>query len=513
MSMLLSDSKTKNTSRSILWGIINKIAGIFLPFAVRTEIIYFLGVEYTGLGSLFTSILSVLSLAELGFGSALVFSMYIPVAENDVEKVNAYLNYYKKCYRVIGTIVLIIGLLAIPVLPHLINGGYPDAINIYVLYGLYLLNTVLSYYMFAYKTSILIATQRNDIVSNISTLVLIATNILQFILLAAFRNYYAYIIVMPIMTIINNLVIAVISKRLYPQVKAKGEITKEEKSIVYVKIKGLIFQQIGSIILTSADTIVISSLLGLTQLGLYNNYYYVINALFGFFAVIQTALYPTVGNSMHTESTEKNYNDFKFFHFLYIVCVIFCTSCLLSLFQPFMKLWVGEKMMFEMPLVIALVVYFYTYKMSDICSIYRYATGMFEVRKMVPFFAGIFNLVMNLLLTRIIGLYGIVLSTVAAMIFIYLPFYCYPIIKKCFKSGRKFWIYIRSQLIYMVIAATISALVYRVVRLLVVEGLIGFFLKVICTVGLTGLLIVIMVCLSSYRTRLLSMIQKFVFNR
>lgn len=511
--MLLSDSKTKNTSRSILWGGINKIAGILLSFAVRTEIIYFLGVEYTGLGSLFNSILTVLSLAELGFGSALVFSMYKPVAENDVDKVNAYLNFYKKCYRVIGIVIFVVGVLAIPVLPHLINGYIPDNINIFVLYGLYLLNTVLSYCMFVYKISIFVASQRNDIVSNISTAVLIATNIIQVILLALFRNYYAYVIVMPVMMVINNIIISVTAKRIFPQIKAKGEIQKEEKDILYVKVKGLVFQQIGFIILTSSDSIVISAFLGLTQLGIYNNYYYIINALFGFFDVIQAALYPTVGNSMQTESTEKNYENFSFFHFLYILCVIFCSSCMLSLFQPFMKVWVGEGVMFDMPLVVCLVIFFYTYKMSDICSIYRYATGMFEVWKLVPFIAGIFNLVLNLMLTHIIGLYGIVLSTVATMVFVYLPFYCYPVIKNCFKSEKKFWIYIKTQLLYFVCAVIISSVVYFMMDLLVTEGVLGLIIKIVMTTALTGILLLAMTFFSPYRSNSFIMIRRILLKR
>lgn len=508
--MLITNSKTKNTSRSIIWGFIGKIVAIVLPFMVRTVIIYFLGIEYTGLNSLFTSILSVLSFAELGVGSALLSSMYKPVSDNDIEKVNAYLNLYRRCYRIIGSIILIAGLVLMPFLPKLINGIYPADINIYILYGIYLVNTVLSYFMFSYKNSILIATQRNDIISKVGIVILIATDVVQLILLLLFKNYYLYVIIMPIMTIANNLMIALISKKLYPEVFAKGEVDKEDVRAIFIKLKGLVFQQIGGIILSSADTIVISAYLGLRLLGMYNNYYFIINALFGFFAVIQTSLYPSIGNSLHTDTVEKNYSDFKFFHFLYILCDIFCATCLLSLFQPFIKLWVGESMMLEMPLVILLVVYFYTFKMSDICSIYRFAAGIFEKWKYVPFIAGVTNLTLNLYLTKIIGLYGIVLSTIFALVFIYLPFYCYPIIKHCFKNTKYFWDFIRRQFVYMSVSIGVAFSVFKITSFITGDGLISFEIKVFSTVSLSCLFLGMIVLVSPYKKRSCEFLKKIL---
>ena len=128
--IMLKNNRSKNTVNGIIWGVIQKVCAIIFPFFVRTIIIYKLGVEYTGLGSLFNSILSMLSLAELGIGSAIVFSMYKPVKDNNTEKLQQYLNFYRKCYRTIGLIVLLIGLALVPLLPYLINNDCPSDVNV-----------------------------------------------------------------------------------------------------------------------------------------------------------------------------------------------------------------------------------------------------------------------------------------------------------------------------------------------------------------------------------------------
>ena len=171
--------RTKNAVRNLVFGFINKMIIMLFPFVIRTIIIRELGAGYLGLGSLFTSILQVLNLAELGFSSAVVFCMYKPIAEKDSETICALLNLYKQIYRIIGIVILVIGLALTPFLPYLIKGTVPNGINIYILYYIYLFNTAITYFLFAYKSTLLVAHQRNDVVSNISSL----TNILQYFLL------------------------------------------------------------------------------------------------------------------------------------------------------------------------------------------------------------------------------------------------------------------------------------------------------------------------------------------
>ena len=157
--------RTKNATRNIIFGVILKAYQIIAPFLMRTALIYLMGVQYLGLNSLFTSILQVLNLAELGVGSAMIYSMYKPIAEDNNAAICALMKLYRTYYRVIGLIIAVAGCALTPFIPKLISGDVPEKVNIYVLYLLNLGATVLSYWLYAYKNSILQAYQRMDVVS------------------------------------------------------------------------------------------------------------------------------------------------------------------------------------------------------------------------------------------------------------------------------------------------------------------------------------------------------------
>ena len=289
-------NRTENASRNIIWGILNKIISLGLPFIIRTIMIYTMGMQYVGLGSLFTSVLQVLSFAELGVGSALVFSMYKPIADGNDDKVCALLNFYRKIYRVIGCVILALGLVMLPFLKYLIAGDLPKGINLQVLFIMYLLNNVLGYFLFAYKQSLFTASQRTDMISKIGMGLQLISSIAQILSLVLLHSYYAYVAVVPVITCLNNVCIGILTDKYYPQYRCKGKIEKEELHSIEKKVGGMVLQKIGGIVLTSVDTIVISAFLGLTSLALYQNYYYIITALFGFLTVIMQSIIAGVGN-------------------------------------------------------------------------------------------------------------------------------------------------------------------------------------------------------------------------
>ena len=186
----MAESRVINTKKNILGGMLNRIVMLLLPFLTRTAIIYTFGAEYLGLNSLFAAILNVLALAELGVGSAMVFSMYKPMAEGDDDTVCALLNLYRKIYRIIGSVILIVGLSLLPFLDKLIKGNPPDAVNIYILYLIFLSNTVISYFLFAYKTSILTAAQHSYILSNISSVLSVISELTKLLMIVVFKDFY-----------------------------------------------------------------------------------------------------------------------------------------------------------------------------------------------------------------------------------------------------------------------------------------------------------------------------------
>lgn len=413
------NGRTDNTIRGIIWGLANTIASIGLPFITRTVIIYILGVEYIGLGSLFTSVLQVLSFTELGLGSALVYSMYEPIANHNDAKVRALLNFYKKSYRVIGCIIMAVGLAVSPFLDKLVDGDTPADINLYMLFLIYLINNVIGYFMFAEKTSLLLACQRDDLNSKIALIIRVVQNVLQVTIILFAKDYYLFSICIPICTVLSNLLAAFISKKEYPHYYCEGKIDKEELKSIEKNVGGMVFQKIGNIVLTSVDTIVISAFLGLRILGIFNNYYYIITALNMFLGMICRVLIPAVGNSIACESKEKNYKDFQKFQLIYQWIVIWMSVCTLCLFQPFIRIWVGEELMLPNNTANLFAVYFFIFKWLDIVYVYREASGIWWQGKMFPIISAAVNLVLNIILVKVIGLAGILLSTIICLLLIH----------------------------------------------------------------------------------------------
>lgn len=408
-------NRTRNTKRNIVFGMINRIFTLLFPFIIRTVLIRHLGLEYAGLNSLFTSILQVLSLSELGFSSAVVYSMYKPIAENDKGTVCALLNFYKKVYFVIGTVIFCLGILLLPVLPNLIKDGYPADISLYKLYLIYLVNTCISYWFFGYKNSLLNVHQRLDLISNISSIVKGGLCITQITMLIVTRNYYAYILMMPIFTIVTNILTAIISKRNYPEYQCKGVLSPSIKNDIKIKVAGLLVNKLCLTTRNTFDSIFISAFLGLTATAQYGNYYTLMHALIGLIAVITSSMLAGIGNSIQTDTKEKNYNDFKKFNFLYMWICGWCTVCLLCLYQPFMFVWMGEESLFPYSTVILFCVYFFMLKIGDIRAVYSDAAGLWWENRHRAIMEAVANFVLNFIFVRFMGINGIILATLISL--------------------------------------------------------------------------------------------------
>lgn len=388
---------------------------------MRTAMIYLMGVQYLGLNSLFTSVLQVLNLAELGVGSAMVYSMYKPIAEDDETAICALMKLYRTYYRVIGLVIAVVGCALTPFIPHLIKSDVPAGINIYILYLLNLGATVLSYWLFAYKNSILQAHQRVDVVSKVTLITSTIQYGLQLLVLWAFHNYYFYVIVMLATQALTNIVTAICADKLYPQLKPRGKVDKIQVQRINQRIRDLFTSKIGSIIYDSADTIVISSFLGLTALAVYQNYFFISKSITGIIAVVFTACMAGIGNSIVVESKEKNYQDLNKFTFIITWVAGFCSVCLLCIYQPFMELWVGKDLMLSLPAVVCFVIYFYVRQFNSLFNLYKDASGMWHEDRFRPLVAALTNLVLNLILVQFIGIYGVVLCTVFSILCVGMP--------------------------------------------------------------------------------------------
>ncbi len=484
-------NRTKNASKNIFFGAILKLYQIIIPFILRTAMIKYLGMEYIGLNSLFISILSVLNLAELGVGSAMVFSMYKPIAEDDEVTICALMRLYKIYYRIIGLVILSIGVVLTPAIPKLITGTVPSGINVYILYWLNLGATVVSYWLFGYKTCLLTAHQR----TYVSSRTLLCTNsvqyILQFLALALFRNYYYYLFIALFLQAVSNIVSAIIVDKMFPNYHPKGKLDKEVVKQINQRVRDLFTNKLGSVLLNSADSIVISAFLGLSSLAVYNNYYYVINCVMGFITIFYNSITAGIGNSILTETKEKNYTDFKTFQFIVFWIVAFCGSCLLCLYQPFMKLWIGDtKYVLPFTMVILFCVYFLSLQMIRALETYKDAGGIWHEDRFRPLIAAIVNLVINLILVRYIGLYGIIVSTILASLFVNVPWLIHNVFVNIFRRGC--WEQVLKMLRYILIDVFIAAVTYILCNFVHGEGYLAFVLKIlICVISSNAMIITI----------------------
>ena len=476
--------RTRRAFVNIIWGFIEKMITLICPFIIRTIMIYKLGNEYLGLNGLFTSILQVLSLAELGFGDAIVFSMYKPIIENDNKMLSALLNLYKKVYRIIGMVILCVGLLILPFITKFVKGGYPSEVNIYVLYCIYLFNTVISYFLFAYKESLLKAHQRNDVNSRILSGCNIVMYVLQIIVLLLFSNYYLYIVIMPVTTIVLNCVRSLFVKKMYPQIVCEGHIEKDAVIGLSKRIIGLTLNKLAQVCRNSFDSIIISSFLGLVILARYQNYYYIISALTVMVSIITTAVGAGIGNSIAAETVEKNYSDYKEFLFIYNWIACFCTVCMLCLYQPFIELWVGKSNVLPLSTVILCCIYFYTMKLGDIAAVYRQAAGIWWEDKFRPIVESVVNLAVNIGLVKYIGVDGVLVSTIISIVCINIPWATYVLFKVYFKMSIKevFFKYIR----YFIETTVLCAVVYGICSRINGNLLVVLVVRTIICIGLVN---------------------------
>lgn len=473
-------NRTKNASRNIIFGLIGKLYSIIVPFCLRTLMIYLLGTQYLGLNSLFGSILSVLNLAELGVGSAIFYSMYKPIAEDDTETICALMALYKKYYTIIGALILVVGGALTPFLPQIIKAGtLPEDVNLYLLYWMNLGATVLSYWLFAYKNCLLGAHQRGDIGSKISMASTTLTYILQILILIFLKNYYLYTFVVIGVGVTNNIVTACIVDRMYPQYKPRGKLPKGETQQINRRVKDLFTAKLGGTITNSVDTIVISSFLGLSVLAVYQNYYFIMNSICGFIGVLFGAVVAGMGNCFVTENEEKNLCIFKQFSFIicFILCV--CCCCFIGLYQPFMKIWVGTELMLGFEFVVLFCILFYCLELAMIWATVKDAAGIWHSDRFRPLIGASANLAMNLLLVRYIGLYGIILSTVLSYIFISMPWLIYNLFTQVYKAPLGS--YIKDVCMYVVMTVCCCVITHFVCSAIALDGYEGLFIKgVVC---------------------------------
>lgn len=483
--------RTKKSIKNIGFALGGQLLNSLITFISRTIFIYILGSDYLGINGLFTNILSILSLAELGVGSAIIYSMYKPLANNDEYRISALMNLYSKAYKIIGAIVAIIGITITPFLDYIINDK-PNIDNITFIYLLFLLDSVLSYY-FAYKRSIIIADQKNYL----STINQQIFNIIKFLgqvtVLLISKNYILYLGVQILSNFLSNIFISIKADSLYPYLKLnkKAELDKEEKALIFRNVRAMMSHKVGGVVVNSTDNILISSFIGVYWVGIYSNYVMITGMINSVLYQIFTALTASVGHLNVTESKEKSKEIFYITFFLNFWIYSFCSICLWILFNPFITLWVGEKFTLSLNIVFIIILNFFIVGMRQTTIMYNTTLGLFWNDRFKPWFEAGINLVASLFFMRILGIAGVFIGTFISTITTSFWVDPYILYKYSFNSGlknyfKKYFIYfivtLFSGSITTYIAANINnnnnivAFIYKLIICLIVPNLINLII-------------------------------------
>ena len=476
--------RVQSAARNIVFGYIGNLTTQILGFVLRSIFIAHLGDTLNGVNDLYTSLLSVLSMAELGVGTALNYSLYGPVARKDYEKIKSYMLLYRKAYRVIGLVIGAAGLLVSPFLPYLVK--QPEGVSVRdmtLYYFIFLFNTVSSYFV-AYKYSLVNAEQKNYIQTNVITVTKMITVTLQIGVILATRNFYLYLLTAAFVELIQKIFVSDYLNRRYPYLKDRNvaRLSREETGEVVQKTKALMFHKIGDVARLQTDSMIISSFINVTLVGYVGNYNMILTSVSNFVNIIFNSVLSSFGNLIATESKDKQYQMFRVYRFF--ACWIYGFSAVgfFLLLTPLIILWPSVGPGKTLPAtVVGLILTDYYFKGDRIVlSNFKTAAGVFEQDKYLALLQGAVNLVISIALVQKIGLSGVYVGTIVSGLIanVTKPFIIY---KACFDRDAKAYFVdsVKYLTVILGILAVLAGVKSAVLQEITVLGFAGMFVLVV----------------------------------
>ena len=434
-------SRTQNTLYNLISGIGSEFIIYLLSFITRTVFIKTLGRSYLGIGGLFTNILTLLSLTDMGVGMALNYRFYTPLKENNQKRIQVLLKFYKQVYTLIGAVILVLGLCLIPFLKYLIKDYQTfDALGIKagLVFLLYLMQSVSTYWFFAYKSAIIKADQKEYYINILGYGLTLATNILQIVVLLTTNNYFTYISVVILMNIATGLINAKLADRMYPYIKEKCQesISKEERNEIFKDCGSIFLFSANSVILKATDNLVLSTFIGLDIVGLYSNYLIIYNALKKIIKKFIRAVQPSIGNLFSTAGNSEKYEFFQLMNYLMFIFCGTASVCVAVLSDEFIRVWLGEEYIIAMPFSILIAVELYLICTLQVLVQMRDVIGLFQKMKWRPIIGAALNITISIVLVQKMGIYGVVLGTIISQLLSAFAIDPYIICKYGFKNTK-----------------------------------------------------------------------------
>ena len=447
-----------------------------------------LNVEYLGISGLFGDIFAMLCLADLGFGTAMTYSMYKPLAEHDYDRLAGLVTLYQKVYRIIAVAVAGVGLALIPFLRYLVKLE-TDMPQLELYYILSLANCVASY-LVVYKTSIIGADQKNFLTTKYTGIFSILRTVSTTVFLWATRNYVGYLVINVAFTYFTNFFNSYIAEKEYPFIKKKVQLPKEEIREILGNIKSVFIYKFSSVLITATDNMLISSLISTASVGYYSNYMVAVNKVYNIVNTIFYSLTASLGNLIVKENERRRYEIFEIMQSVSLILSTFCVTCIFCLEDDFIRLWLGADYLLDKTVLWAIIANFYFSIILMPIWVFREATGLYRKTKYVMLSTAAVNLIVSILLSRWLGLAGILLGTSVARLTTYFWYEPVLLFKKYF--GKTSAVYFGGVVKSLCVTAAILLSISFVSNMIEVASWLGLLMKAVA-VGAGSLIIVVLI--------------------
>ncbi|MDR1521833.1 MAG: oligosaccharide flippase family protein [Streptococcaceae bacterium] len=479
-------SRTDYAIKNSIYSSIIAVLNMGLLFFIRTMIIKLLGSEILGLNSLFTDILTTMSLVELGIGPAIVYLLFSPLSRKDSQEIHSLMLFFKKIYFFIGILISVIGLLFLPFLSFVVNTDLKTQ-EVIIIYLFFLLNSVLSYF-FAYNRSLLFADQKGYKVAFIDFIIKLIGSILQIIGLLVFKKYYFFLFIQIIITIVSNILITNIVNKEYIEVfkSKRTSISIETKRTMKKFVIGKISEKIGGAVFMSTDSIFISIFLATNLVGIYDNYRMILFSATMCINMFAGSIGASIGNLAVSGDNKKFMEVFKTHNFITFFLAIFFINGFMMVSHPFIKLWIGEKFVLSRLVVVLLLVNFFLMSIRQTMWLYNDGFGLAWYQRWKSIIESILNIAFSLVFLIVfnLGLIGILLGTILSSLMTVSWYESYIVYKQVLHEKYVDYIkYFSVQVVIFLITLTLSLfldifLPNSGISVLIYRGIISIFISI-----------------------------------
>ena len=470
-------SRTDYIAKNTKFAAISQMVLILSSFIVRRVFVTTLGEEYLGLNGLFADILSMLSLAELGFGTAIVFSLYKPLAVGDTGKIKSLMRLFCKAYRLVGGFVLIVGVSLTPFLDVFVKEMPSEIPYIEVIYILNVVNSGVSYF-FIYKASLLFADQKKYIEMMINVIVKVLASVLQIVVLILTKNYFLYLGIMITATLGQNILVSAQVDKMYPFLKEKKveRLDADDKAAIQRNVSAMVFHKLGYVMVFSTDSILMAKFVSIAVVGLYSNYMMIRKALINVIDLLFVSVSASMGNLNACETIDKKCKAYERIYFLSAWLFGFIAICLYYLYNPFIKLWLGDAYLLSDTTVGIIVLNFYMYCMRMPVNNTKEAMGLFWNDRYKPIAEVAVNLGVSILLAQRLGIDGVLLGTFVSTVSV--PFLVEPYV--LYKHGlqQRLSIYYMKYAGYLFVTLIVGGITGIACRM-TADNISGFIIKML----------------------------------